>query len=89
MSMSPTINISLPEDLKFKIERLIEEEGYGNTSEFFRDLVRLHLKKKEKDKLEELLIRGLESGPATVFTESELEEIKERGLKRIQNMKHK
>ena len=42
-----TINISIPESLRAEVEKVIETDGYGNTSEFFRDLVRDYLKRKQ------------------------------------------
>lgn len=38
-----TINISIPETMKAEVEEIIASKGYGNTSEFFRDLVRDYL----------------------------------------------
>ena len=79
-----TINISLPDKLKAEVEEIIAEEGYGNTSEFFRDLVRGYLRQRQERKLETLLLEGLESGKATPLTKSDFENIKRRGLARIE-----
>jgi antitoxin ParD1/3/4 len=84
-----TINISIPDSLKIKVEEVIASEGYGNTSEFFRDLVRDYLQKRQQQKLEALLLEGLESGDATPLTKKDFEEIKKRGLERIKNKKKK
>lgn len=80
-----TINISLPDTLKREVEEIIASEGYGNTSEFFRDLVRDYLKTRQERRLEALLLEGLESGKATPLTKTDFEEIKRRGLERIKN----
>lgn len=80
-----TINISIPDNLKVQVEEVIAAEGYGNTSEFFRDLVRDYLKQRQERKLEALLLEGLESGAATPFTKADLEAIKQRGLERLKN----
>ena len=80
-----TINISIPDNLKAEVEEVIAAEGYGNTSEFFRDLVRDYLQKRQARKLEALLLEGLESGKATPFTKDDLAAIKERGLERLKN----
>ena len=53
-----TINISIPENLKAEVDEIVATEGYGNTSEFFRDLVRTYLRRKRQEKLEELLRGG-------------------------------
>jgi Arc/MetJ-type ribon-helix-helix transcriptional regulator len=47
-----TINISIPESLKAEVDKAIASEGYGNTSEFFRDLVRDYLKRRQEKRLE-------------------------------------
>jgi len=80
-----TINISIPDNLKAEVEEIIAAEGYGNTSEFFRDLVRDYLQKRQERKLEALLLEGLESGKATPFTKDDFAAIKERGLERLKN----
>jgi len=59
-----TVNISLPESMKAKVEEAVASEGYGNTSEFFRDLVRNYFKNQREARLEALLIEGLRSGEA-------------------------
>lgn len=78
-----SINISLPRSMKSDIEEIVANEGYGNTSEFFRDLVRDYLRKRQDEKLETLLLEAIQSGDPTPFTKKDLEEIKERGLRRL------
>ncbi len=80
-----TINISIPDNLKAEVDEVIAAEGYGNTSEFFRDLVRDYLQRRQERRLEALLLEGLESGKATRFTKADFEAIKQRGLKRLKN----
>ena len=82
-----TINISLPDTLKNEVEEIISKDGYGNVSEFFRELVRNHIKERQQRKLETLLAEALKSGEATLFTKADFEGIKERGLKRIKEKK--
>ena len=78
-----TINISLPDTMKSDVEEIIASEGYGNTSEFFRDLVRNFLRERQERKLEAILIEGIESGPATPLKHADFEAIKQRGLARL------
>jgi antitoxin ParD1/3/4 len=80
-----TINISLPDTMKADVEEIIASEGYGNTSEFFRDLVRTYIKQRQEKKLEALLLEGLQSGKATPLTKDDFEDIKRRGLERLKN----
>ncbi len=80
-----TINISIPDTMKAEVEEIIATEGYGNTSEFFRDLVRNYLRERQERKLEVLLLEGLTSGEATPFTKADFEAIRQRGLARLKN----
>lgn len=66
-----TINISLPDTMKADVEEIIATEGYGNTSEFSRDLVRDHMRRRQERKLEALLLEGINSGKATPLTKFE------------------
>lgn len=80
-----TINISIPDHLKAEVEQVIAAEGYGNTSEFFRDLVRSYLKARQEQKLETMLLEAVEEGNYSPLTHTDFEQIKERGLKRLKN----
>ncbi len=71
--------------MKAEVEEVIASEGYGNTSEFFRDLVRDYLRQRQGRKLEALLLEGLESGKATPLTKADFEAIKQRGIERLKN----
>lgn len=53
MGRTKRISISLEESFYKKLENLLKEENYNNRSEFLRDLVRDHLKKKIVGKNEE------------------------------------
>lgn len=79
-----TLNISLPDTMKTEVEEIIATEGYGNTSEFFRDLVRNYLKERRERKIEDLLLEGINSGESTPLTKDDFENIKQRGLQRLQ-----
>lgn len=78
-----TINISIPDVLKAEVEEVIAAEGYGNTSEFFRDLVRDYLKQRQERKLEAILLEAVQSGDFTPLTKKDFADIKERGLNRL------
>lgn len=78
-----TMNISLPDTLKAFIESRVSNDGYGNVSEYFRELIRQDQKRREQEELESLLLNGLRSGKATPFTQADFEEIKRRGLQRL------
>lgn len=55
------MNVSLPESLrKFAEERAAK--GYSSVSEYFRELLRSDQKRAAEERLEELLLEGLDSG---------------------------
>lgn len=75
-----TVNISLPDTLKAEVEEIMNAEGYGNTSEFFRDLVRDFQRRRAEAKLEALLIERLEKNEEIGF---DLKQVKAELTKRL------
>ncbi|HEY3269391.1 MAG TPA: type II toxin-antitoxin system ParD family antitoxin [Armatimonadota bacterium] len=59
-----TMNISLPDTMKEYVESQVETGGYSTTSEYFRALVREDQRRREKERLDALLLEGLNSGDA-------------------------
>ena len=55
------MNISLPEDLKEYVEGQTKT-GYSTPSEYVRELIRGDQKRKAKEKLDAMLLEGLNSG---------------------------
>ncbi len=62
------VNVSLPDTLKEYIEDQVSSGGYGTTSEYLRELIRADRKLKAQNRLESLLLEGLESGEAIPVT---------------------
>lgn len=81
----PTMNISLPDTLKDFIDGRVSNDGYGNVSEYFRELVRADQKRREQEKLETLLLIGLQENSGATLTKEDLDEIKRRGLERVKS----
>jgi antitoxin ParD1/3/4 len=54
-----TMNISLPDNLKSFIDARVSNDGYGNVSEYVRDLVRQDQKRKEQEKAERTYLEQL------------------------------
>jgi antitoxin ParD1/3/4 len=69
MRKPTTINISMPGTLEKFVRDRIAKKGYGNTSEYFRQLVREDQKRAEDEILEALLLDGLNSGPPEEMTD--------------------
>ena len=78
-----TMNISLPEPLKEFIEEQVSAGGYGTVSEYLRELIRANQKQRAQEKLEQLLLEGINSGPATPMTKQDWIDIRAEVHKRI------
>ena len=59
-----SLNVSLPKSLKDHVERQVQDGGYSTPSEYVRALLREDQKRKAEQKLEALLLEGLNSGEA-------------------------
>jgi antitoxin ParD1/3/4 len=77
-----SLNISLPEQLKDFVEAQVANGGYGTASEYVRQLIREAAKRVAEDRLEQLLLEGLHSGPATEMTEADWVELRRRARER-------
>jgi len=75
-----TMNISLPDTMKAEVEQIVANEGYGNTSEFFRDLVRNYLKARQERELEAVLLERLKDTDDRAFS---IEDVRTELAKRL------
>jgi antitoxin ParD1/3/4 len=57
-----TMNISLPEPLKAVVDAQVASGNYSSASEYIRELIRADEKARSRERLEELLLEGLNSG---------------------------
>jgi antitoxin ParD1/3/4 len=57
-----SMNITLPEPMRHFVEEQIASGSYGTASEYMRALIREDQKRKQQERLEALLMEGLESG---------------------------
>jgi antitoxin ParD1/3/4 len=62
-----TMNISLPDTMKAEVEQIVANDGYGNTSEFFRDLLRNYLRQRQERELEAVLLERLKDTDERAF----------------------
>ena len=72
--------ISLPEPLTQFVEQQVFAGGYASAEEYIGALVEAE---RARARLEELIVEGLESGPATEMTTEDWEDIRREGLARI------
>jgi antitoxin ParD1/3/4 len=64
----PTMNISLPKNLKEFVESQVQSGDYSSVSEFMRELVRREQKERLREQLEQRLLEGLNSGEGVEST---------------------
>ena len=68
-----TMTISLPDPLREFVEAEVLTGNYGSASELFREMVRERQKAKAQERLETLLLEGLESGRPIEVTKQYVE----------------
>ena len=78
MSPMTTLNISLPDSMRTFIDDQIAQGGYSTASEYIRDLIRQAQKQAAQEKLDSLLIEGLESGKSIEVTDRWWQEKQQR-----------
>jgi antitoxin ParD1/3/4 len=71
-----TMNIALPESMKEFVRQQVAEGGYSTASEYVRELIRTDQKRKAGERLEALLLQGLDSGDATPLTKKDWNRIR-------------
>jgi antitoxin ParD1/3/4 len=76
-----TMNISLPDSLKEFVDGQIAEGRYSSVSEYIRELIRDDEKRKAQERLEALLLEGLE-GEETELTRTDFDDIRKEALAR-------
>ncbi|MGS0741326.1 type II toxin-antitoxin system ParD family antitoxin [Glaciimonas sp. GG7] len=81
-----SMNISLPDPLKTFVDGQIAEGRYSSVSEYMRELIRADEKRKAEDRLETLLLEGLNSEEA-VFTRDDWDAIRKEALVKINRKK--
>ncbi len=82
-----TMNISLPDQLKDFVDGQVGSDRYSSVSEYVRDLIRDDEKRKAQEKLEALLVEGIQSGAATEMTAQDWTDIRTEALKKLESRK--
>jgi antitoxin ParD1/3/4 len=83
----PTMNISLPENLKEFVESQVQSGNYSTVSEFMRELVRREQKERLREQLEQRLLEGLNSGEGIESTPEMWRDLHQEVRELAQNMK--
>jgi antitoxin ParD1/3/4 len=79
-----SMDVALPESLKDFVLQQVAEGAYGSVGEYVRELIHADQKRKAQEKLESLLVEGLDSGPARPFTSEDRAELRRRVWERHQ-----
>ncbi|MFN0151875.1 MAG: type II toxin-antitoxin system ParD family antitoxin [bacterium] len=77
-----SMNISVPEPMRDWVEAQVRAGNYGNVSEYVRELIRQDQKRKTQERLEELLLEGMNS-PKSAMTKKDWAEIRSEVVRRV------
>ena len=78
-----TMNIALPESMKHFVQEQVTAGGYSSVSEYVRDLIRNAQKRKTEERIDALLLEGLDSGVPIPITQEYWDEKKRKLAERI------
>jgi len=81
-----TMNISLPEQLKEFVDDQVGSGRYSSVSEYVRELIREDEKRKAHDRLEALLLEGLD-GEESELTREDFDEVRKEALAQLKARK--
>ncbi len=79
-----TMNISLPDQLKDFVDGQLGSGRYSSVSEYIRELIREDEKRKAQDRLEALLLEGVQSGEDMEMTRQFWSEIRAEALRQLE-----
>jgi antitoxin ParD1/3/4 len=80
-----TVTISMPESMKEFVETEVRTKGYGNVSEYFRELVRDAQTRASEARLQVLLLEGLSSGDDIQVTSEFWKDLRTEALSRLRD----
>ena len=78
-----TMNIALPGSMKHFVKERVSEGGYSSVSEYVRELIRADQKRKVEERVDALLLEGLDSGEPIPATKEYWEEKKRKLTERL------
>jgi antitoxin ParD1/3/4 len=84
-----TLNVSMPQELSDSVKRLVEQGRFPSASEYVQDLIRADLQRRAKDKVDELLREGMDSGEATPLDAGEWKAIRDEAAERSRQRKER
>lgn len=75
-----TMSFALPESLRDYIDQRVESGGYGNTSEYLRELIRQDQSEEAARRFRSLIADGLESGEGRPVSAEVVQELRDQAL---------
>jgi antitoxin ParD1/3/4 len=78
-----TMNIALPETMKHFVQERVSQGGYSSVSEYVRELIRADQRRKVEERVDALLLEGLDSGEPIPVTKEYWEEKKRKLTERL------
>lgn len=82
-----TMNISLPDQLKEFVDEQVGSGRYSSVSEYVRDLIRDDERRKAQEKLEALLMEGIQSGEPSEMTHEDWADVRREAVKKFEARK--
>jgi antitoxin ParD1/3/4 len=74
------MSFALPESLREYIDERVRTGGYGNTSEYLRDLIRQDQQAQAAQRLRNLIADGLSSGEPRAATDQVVDDLRSRAF---------
>jgi antitoxin ParD1/3/4 len=78
-----TMNIALPESMKHFVHERVAEGGYSSASEYVRELIRADQRRKAEERIDALLLEGLDAGEPMPVSKEYWEEKKRKLAERL------
>ena len=78
-----SMNVSLPETLKDYVQKRVVQGAFSNPSDYIRALIREDQKQQAEERLEALLLEGLDLGDPMPLDAAEWESIRQEVKERI------
>jgi len=82
-----SLNFSLPGPMRDWIDAQIKSGRYGNVSEYIRDLIRRDQERVADERLEQLLLAGLDSGPSKAMSKQDWAKLRREVVARAKQLK--
>ena len=79
------VNIYLPDNVKEFIDERVKEGDFSSTNAYFRDLVRKDQKRRAQERLEALLLEGLDGGEPIEVTDEYIQKKRAELLDKIKS----